>query len=42
MRQPFNILIDGDNLLQVLVLTVAKDGIVDYYAVDRVVVIRID
>jgi hypothetical protein len=42
MRQTLYILVDRDDLLQVLVLTVAKDGIIDDYAVDGVVVVRID
>lgn len=42
MRQALNILISGDNLLQILVLSVAKDGVVDHDTIDLVVVVGID
>lgn len=42
MRQALDILVDGDNLLQVLVLSVAEDGVVDDDAVDGGVIVRID
>jgi hypothetical protein len=42
MREAFDIFIDGDDLLEVLVLSVAKDGVVDDYAVDGGVVVCVD
>lgn len=42
MRQTLNVLVDGYNLLEVLVLPVAEDWVVDNYAVHLVVVVRID
>jgi hypothetical protein len=42
MRQSFNILVDGDNLLQILVLAVAEDGVVDNYTVHGRVIVRFD
>lgn len=42
MRKTFDILAKGDDLLEVLVLTGTEDGIVDYYAVDFGVVVRVD
>jgi hypothetical protein len=42
MRQTLNVLVDRDNLLEVLILSVAKDWVVDNYAVYLVVVVRID
>jgi hypothetical protein len=40
--QALYILVDGDNLLQVLVLAIAKDGIVDDDTVDLVVFVRVN
>lgn len=34
VREALDVLVDGDDLLQVLVLARAEDGVVDYYAVD--------
>lgn len=34
MREAFDVFVDGDDLLEVLVLARAEDGVVDYYAVD--------
>lgn len=42
MRKTFDIFVDGDNLLQVLVLAIAKDGVVDDDAVDFVIVVCVD
>jgi hypothetical protein len=42
MRQTLYILVDGDNLLKVLVLAIAKDRIVDYDTIYRRVVVGID
>lgn len=42
VRKALYILVDGDNLLQVLVLTIAKDGIVDDDTVDLVVFVRVN
>lgn len=42
MRKTFDILAKGDDLLEVLVLTGTEDGVVDYYAVDFGVVVRVD
>jgi hypothetical protein len=42
VRKTFDILVDGDDLLQVLVLAVAEDGVVDDDAVDFVVVVCVD
>jgi hypothetical protein len=42
MRQSFNILVDRDNLLQILVLAVAEDGVVDNYTVHGRVIVRFD
>jgi hypothetical protein len=42
MRQALDILVDGHDLLEVLVLSVAEDGVVYDYAVDGRVVVRVD
>lgn len=42
MRQTLDIFVDRNNLLEILVLSVAEDGVVDYYAVDGVVVVCIN
>lgn len=42
MRQAFDIFANVYDLLQVLVLSIAKDGVVDDDAVDGVVVVGID
>lgn len=42
MREALDVLVDGDDLLQVLVLAVAEDGVVDDDAVDVAVVVRVD
>lgn len=42
MGQTFNVFVNRDNLLKILVLPIAKDGIVDNYAIYRRVVVRID
>jgi hypothetical protein len=42
VRKTFDILIDGNDLLKVLVLSVAEDGVVDDDAVDFVVVVCVD
>lgn len=42
MREAFDVFLDGDDLLEVLVLAVGKDGVVDYYAVDFGVVVRVN
>ena len=42
MGETFNVFVDGDDLLQVLVLSVAEDGVVDYYAVNDRIVIGVD
>lgn len=34
MGEAFNVFVDGHDLLEVLVLAGAEDGVVDYYAVD--------
>lgn len=42
MGEALDIFVDGDDLLQVLVLAVAEDRVVDDYAIDRVVVVGFD
>jgi hypothetical protein len=42
MRKPFDIFGQRYDLLQILVLPRAEDGVVDYYAVDFGVVVRVD
>jgi len=42
MRQTLNILVDGYNLLEVLILSIAENRVVDNYAVHLVVVVCID
>lgn len=42
MRQTLDILVNGDNLLQILVLSIAKYRVVDNDAVHFVVVVRVD
>lgn len=41
MREAFNIFVDRDDLLKILVLAIVEDGVVYYYAVDLGVVVRI-
>ena len=40
--EAFDVFGDVDDLLEVLVLAVAEDGVVDYYAVDFVICICVD
>jgi hypothetical protein len=42
MGETLDIFVNGDNLLEVLVLSTAEDGVVDDYAVDGGVVVRFD
>ena len=42
MRQPLNILVNRDNLLEILVLAVAEDGVVNDYAVNSRVIVCFD
>lgn len=42
MRETLDVLVDGDDLLQVLVLSVAEDRVVNDDAVYFVVVVRVD
>jgi hypothetical protein len=42
MRQALDIFVNGHDLLEVLVLSVAEDGVVDDYAIDGVVVVGVN
>jgi hypothetical protein len=42
MRQALDVFVDGHDLLEVLVLPVAEDGVVDHYAVDGGIVVGVD